>query len=262
MGTVNIKSKRKTIKVKGKTKLGIIYEKSKLEEFGPEVLGLGYIGAKSRQISVIAGAFDLSGFTDFCSQVDPYLSTPRFLNEFLNWIFEKIKSELKLRSIGEEIAFYSELPFFAKFMGDGVLFLWNRKNMDDIMICNIVTVLEDVCTKYEYDFVKKITGILSYFPKRLRCGVASGNVCSVGNGEDYVGPCINIASRLLKLSNLEICISRRGIEFEEGMTRATRKEHIVKSLPIRGIGEEELVIVVKSDFEDLPPEEKAIFKEV
>jgi len=262
MGTVNIKYQRKNITVRGKSVVGLMYKKSGLKEFSPEVLGLENIGAESKQIGVIAAAFDLSGFTSFCGQVDPHLSMPRFLKEFLDWLFEEIKSELELRRLGEEIAFYSEVPFFAKFMGDGVLFLWNTRNMDNIMICNIVTMLSDVCLKYGRDFVPKITGHLSYFPKSLRCGVACGNVCSVGNGEDYVGPCINIASRLQKLSNLELCISRRGIDFEEGMVRGDVKTYVVKSVPIRGIGEEELVIVQKSDFEKLSPEEKELFKDV
>lgn len=262
MGTVNIEYETKTIRAKGKGGVALMYKKSGLEGFSPEVLGLGNIGAKSKQIGVIAVIFDLSGFTNFCGQVDPHLSMPRFLSGFLNWLFKEIRSELELRRFEEEIALYSEVPFFAKFMGDGVLFLWNTKNMNDIMICNIITTLRDVCMKYDSDFVPKIKGHLSYFPTSLRCGVACGNVCSVGNGEDYVGPCINIASRLQKLSSLGFCISRRGIDFEEGMPRKNAKELVVKSVPIRGIGEEELVIIEKSEFENLSPKEKVLFKDV
>ena len=262
MGTINIKYEKKEVTVRGKAGLGVIYRDSALKEFSPVRLGLGDIGAKSGQFAVIAALFDLAGFTNFCGQVDPHLSVPRFLKEFLDWLFEEIKSQLELQKSGEEIAFYSEVPFFAKFMGDGVLFLWDTKDMDMIMICNIVLILREVCSRYGSDFVPKIKRHLSYVPKNLRCGVACGMVCSVGNGEDYVGPCINIASRLQKLSNLEFCISRRGIDFEEGMRKVRARKYMVKSVPIRGIGGDELVIVRKSDFEKLSDKDQALFKDV
>ena len=77
-----------------------------------------------------------------------------------------------------------------------------------------------------------------------------------------MGPCINIASRLQKLSNLGICVSIRGIDFEEGMRKETAEKYMVKSVPIRGIGKGELVIVQKWEFEKLPKRDKVIFKDV
>lgn len=266
MGTINIKFKRKRIELEGQpegeTFACPYYGKSKLEGFGSAVLGLGDIGRPSRQTDVIAAAFDLSGFTIFCSQVDPHLSLPRFLKEFLNWLFVEIKSRLEIKSFEDEIALFSELPFFAKFTGDGVLFLWNTKNMDMTMICNIVTTLRDVCSKYNVDFMKKMRKHLSHVPRSLRCGVARGMVCSVGNRQDYVGPCINIASRLQKLSALGFCFSKRGIDFEEGMPKETAEQYVVKSMSIRGVGEDELVVVRKLLFEKLSEEDKALFTEV
>ena len=143
-----------------------------------------------------------------------------------------------------------------------MLFLWNTENMEMYMICNIVIELRNICNKYSIDFTPKMKRHLSYIPKSLRCGIACGTVCSVGNGEDYVGPCINIAARLQKLSNLGLCISKRGIDFEKGMIKETAKQYIVKSVSIRGIGEEELVIVQKVDFERLPKNEQALFGDV
>lgn len=262
MGTINIKSERKEVKVTGKIEVYTLYRRSKLKKFSPVVLGLGDIGAKSKQIDVIAAVFDLSGFTNFCSQVDPYLSMPRFLNEFLNWIFGEIKSRLELKRFRQGIRLYSELPFFSKFMGDGVLFLWNTENMDMHMICNVMVMLRYICTKYSSVFIPGVKKHLSHVPKSLRCGTARGLVCSVGNGEDYVGPCINIASRLQKLSNLGFCFSKRGIDFEEGMVNATAQNYMVKSVSIRGIGRDELVVVRKPDFEKLSKRDKAIFKDV
>jgi class 3 adenylate cyclase len=262
MGKIELKSEKREVKKKGETRVVNVYTKAELEKFSPAVLGLGDIGEKSRRIDVIVAVFDLSGFTGFCNQIDPHLSMPIFLKEFLHWLFEEIKSQIAAEKIEGGTVLYAVLPFFAKFTGDGVLFLWNTGNMNMTMICNIVVELRNVCTSYSSKFKPKMRRHLSYMPDRLRCGVACGTVCSVGNGEDYVGPCINIASRLQKLSNLGFCVSKRGIDFEKGMVTETAEKYIVKSVSIRDIGEDELVIVRKPDFEGLSEEDRALFKNV
>lgn len=262
MGTINIKSERKKVHKKGRIRVLDLHRRAELKKFSPAVLRLGDIGARSRQIDVIAAVFDLSGFTNFCGQVDPHLSMPRFLKEFLSWLFESIKSEFENERFREGILLYSDLPFFAKFMGDGVLFLWNAEDMDMVMICNILIIVRNITSRYGSVFIPEIKKHLSHVPKSLRCGVARGLACSVGNGEDYVGPCINIASRLQKLSELGFCCSKRGIDLEDGMPKEIGERFMVKSVPIRGIGEGELVIVRKADFERLRKRDKAVFKDV
>jgi hypothetical protein len=261
MGNVNVKFKMGKRRVGKKTLMHPGYLRSELGKFNPDVLGIGNIAAKSKQIDAIAAAFDLSGFTRFCSQVDPHLSLPRFLNSFLGWLFDEIKSELEIKAESEEDRLYlwTELPFFAKFTGDGVMFLWDAENMSTIRICNIVVSMDNICGSYHRKFVPGMKKHLSHVPIDLRCGVARGMVCTVGKGGDYVGPCINIASRLQKLSSMRICISLRGIDFEEGMGKETAEKYTVKSVPIRGIGEGELVIVDKEQFEKLPKRDKEFF---
>lgn len=260
MGTINIETVRQEVKVEGKTGFRDLYPEAELERFSPAVLGLGDVGARSRQIGVIAAVFDLSGFTNFCSQVDPHLSLPRFLKEFLNWLFESIKSQFEEKRFSQGILLYANLPFFAKFMGDGVLFLWDAENMTMKKICNVMVSLSNICDQYRSVFLPKIRKHLSDVPKSVRCGVARGQVCSVGNGEDYVGPCINIASRLQKLSNLGFCFSYRGIDLEEGMLKETAKAYIVKRASIRGVGRDELVVVEEYEFGKLSKKDKAVFK--
>lgn len=262
MGTINIKPELKEIEVRGKSVLHELYSRSKLNKFNPAVLGLGDISAKSKQIEAIAAVYDLSGFTNFCRQVDPHLSVPTYLHEFLNWLFENIRIQVIEKKYRRGILLNAELPFFAKFMGDGVLFLWDATNMNIGMMCNILIVNRNICNRYSSNFVPEIKKHLTDIPTSLRCGVARGMVCSVGNGEDYVGPCINIASRLQKLSKLPFCFSRRGLDFEKGMLEETASRYMVKSVSIRGIGEKELVVVRKAEFEKLPRRDKAIFKDV
>ena len=262
MGTINIQSKRKDVTKKGVTRVYDLYSRAELRKFSPVILGLADIGRKARRIDVIAAQFDLSGFTDFCSQIDSHLSMPRFLKEFIDWIFENIQSEFTEKRFRQGVLLYSDLPFFAKFTGDGVLFLWNTENMDMRKICNVLIIAGNLCSRYRRVFVPAARKYLSDVPRGLRCGVACGMVCSVGNGEDYVGSCINMASRLLKTSNIGICCSRRGMDFEEGMRSETAELYITKRVSIRGIGKDQLVIVRKAEFEKLLKRDKAVFKDV
>ncbi|MGB5924888.1 MAG: hypothetical protein WBH01_02195 [Dehalococcoidia bacterium] len=262
MGTIDIRLEETTVEQEGKKYALRVYSEAALEGFNPKVLGLGNIGQRSRRTDVIAAVFDLAGFTGFCSQVDPHLILPRFLKEFLDWLFGDIKSEFEERRFGEKVLLYSDLPFFAKFTGDGVVFLWDTANMDMRKVCNVLVIAEHIWDNYSKAFAPKAKRYLSQVPKALKCGLACGLVCSVGKGEDYVGACINIASRLQKLSNMRFCCSQRGINIEEGMLKKTQEAYVTKRVSIRGIGSDERVIVGKSDFEKLSKRDKAIFKDV
>ena len=157
---------------------------------------------------------------------------------------------------------WTGLPFLAKFLGDGVLFLWDSEKMNEIDLCNVVVSLRNICVGYRRDFVPRIKKEVGEPPPSLKCGIARGRVLSVGNGDDYVGPCINIASRLQKLSRLTFCFSRKGFDFDRGMKKEVASVFVVKSISIRGIGDHELICIPKTEFERLPKREKAIFGEV
>ena len=202
--------------------------------------------------------FDLSGFTNFCSQVDPHLSVPEYLSRFLDWLFDDIKKEFLRKIYKEGKELWADLPFLAKFLGDGVLFLWDTEEMDPVQISNVVVTLHDMCVHYVEDFYPRIKKVVVAPPNILRCGIARGSVFSVGNGEDYVAPCINVASRLQKLSLLSFCVSRRGFDFTQN--KSILKQYTVKSVSLPGIGENELVWVRKKEFDGLPEKEKELFR--
>ena len=227
------------------------------EQFSPSILGLGNLTKRATQTDVICAFLDLGGFTNFCKQVDPYLVLPDFLNIFLKFLFDEIKSEtlIKKTSVGR-YAIYHSLPFMIKFMGDGIMVLWDTENMGNIEIANIFYSLRNLCGKYRKTFYVKHRMEFSDLPPRLRCGIARGHAYSVGNGEDYVGACINIASRLQKLGTT--VAARRGISFTQN---DENKSILVKSVRIRGIGDAELVCIHKADFEELSDEEKGFFSD-
>ncbi len=261
MGKIILKQAIETVKVNGKEKRIKLLGNKKFGEFNAGLLGLGDISSRSTQVEAIASIFDLSGFTNFCSNVDPHLSVPEYLSRFLEWLFEEIKKEFVEESYEEGKKLWADLPFLAKFLGDGVLFLWDTEDMSEVAIRNVVISLDNICDHYVEIFHPRIKKEVVEPPNMLRCGIARGRVFSVGNGEDYVGPCINIASRLHKLSDLRICCSRRGFDFDRSPLESVRELFVEKRVTIRGIGENELLWVLKEEFDKLPQEEKKIFRE-
>jgi len=146
-------------------------------------------------------------------------------------------------------------------MGDGVMFLWDTAFTKEVTNTNIVAMLHGMCLIYRTKFFPEIRKKIVDPPAALRCGIARGRVYSVGNGNDFVGPCINIAARLQKLSLLSFCFARRGFNPEKYMNKSTLEQLVLKSVSIRGIGQSELVFVPKDEFEQLPKEEKRQFRD-
>jgi class 3 adenylate cyclase len=126
---------------------------------------------------------------------------------------------------------------------------------------NVVWHLHQLALEYQSVFLPQVRKHVSKPPAKLRCGVARGQVISVGENPDYVGSCINIASRLSKLSLLSFAISRRGLDlYAEPSDKWVKAYDLVKT-SLRGIGDEELVYVLKTELGSLPEGEKALFKE-
>lgn len=246
------------IKVKvGEENLTLI-TKEKFESFNENILGLGIIETKSTQINALSVLFDLEGFTTFCKQIDPQLAVPEYLSEFLKWLFVQVRKELTYKTYTEGYYTYSELPLLSKFMGDGILFLWNTDGLSETEIMNIIWSMYEICINYKSDFYRKISKRVVSPPPKLRCGIARGAIYSVGNGADFVGPCINMSARLQKLNSMTFVFSRRGLnpEIEDSHYPVL---FVTKKSDIRGIGSEELVCILKSEYENLSEEDKGKF---
>jgi len=224
--------------------------------FRPGVLGLGDIYTEGKYQEALAAVYDLEGFTSFCSQIEPHLVIPEFLQSFLNWLFQDIAQEFKKGELTDAIALWCKLPFFAKFTGDGVLFLWDTSDMSALHIGNVIASLINVSRHYSRDFLPDIKKVVTKSPFRLRCGIARGQVISIGNGEDYVGACINVASRIQKLSTFSYAFSRRGLSLEKHFPANNRDRFRLIRVGIRGLGEEELVYVDKAEFSVLDEKEQ------
>jgi hypothetical protein len=226
-------------------------------KFNASLLGLGDISCDVRCFEAIAAIFDLKGFTSFCDQRDPHLEVPQYLNNFLDWLFKRIaKESLKQQDENRSVLWYPH-PFFAKFLGDGVLFLWDAGHLNPDGRLNIVQAFDVICSDYEKDFLPACRGKFTNPPPKLRCGIAKGQVTSIGAEKDFVGLCINIASRLQKLpqGGLSFAFTKKGFDLERSDAEYGRNFKLIK-IPIRGVGKEELVYVLEEEFNALPEDEK------
>lgn len=235
--------------------------KKDFQSFNSSILGLGNISNDGTNIQALAAIFDLENFTSFFNQPDPHIVVPEYLSIFLDWCFKEISNKFKKDDENENITIWGSLPFFAKFLGDGILFIWDTSySMGVNGICNIIITLHDICTEYSSDLLPIVRRKAAKIPLRLRCGIARGQIMSIGNGQDFVGPCINIASRLQKISQLSFAFSSRGVDIEKGMSPENRELYILKKMKVRGIGDE-LIYFDKNEFESLSSKEKKLFGE-
>jgi class 3 adenylate cyclase len=232
------------------------------ERFNPPILGLGELTTGAVATDAIAAVFDLGGFTNFCKQIEPHLSVPVFLNLFLDWLMNQIRAEMVYKEYPEGVLLLGPLPFFVKFMGDGLLVLWDVSRPDENARRNIVVTGREICLRYARDFCPMIGAKVTDPPSSLRCGLARGTIYSVGNGNDFVGSCINMASRIQKLPGTTFAFNRRGINIDEPAADDFFKTHIVvKKTSVRGIGENELICILRSEFDAMTPEEKSHFRD-
>ena len=178
------------------------------DRFNASMLGLGNLSRESKPTDAIAAVFDLDGFSQFCNQVDPHLSVPGFLHPFLSWLMDELRNEMKQKEEAEGVALWCPLPFFTKFMGDGLLVIWSSKGLSQAAMRNVIASAWSICKKYQQNFLPTLKTRLAEPPERLRVGLARGTVYSVGDGNDYVGSCINMASRMQKLPGIGFAFNR------------------------------------------------------
>ena len=227
------------------------------EQFNPTILGLGDIGKPSTTTNAICAVFDLQGFTNFCKQIDPQLSVPLYLSGFLDWIFGTIRAETVEKKLTEGMQLWHDLPFYTKFLGDGLLILWNTSNMGTISQHNLIISLSSICLRYLSEFLPGMNKKVCDPPDALRCGVTKGTVYSVGDGNDFVGPCINLAGRLQKLPGVRFAFARRG--FDPEASWKNMDYWVLKKVPIRGMENEELIYLRKENFNKMEEKDKSLY---
>ena len=231
-------------------------------KFGPSILGLEDILANKETFEALAVIVDLKDFTVFCDQRDPHLVVPQFVKEFLEWLFDRLRAELLMEEAGNNVVLWSHLPFFGKFLGDGVLLLWDVTDMGGEAKVSILESFDIICTDYKTTFLPSLKQYTSTPPPKLRCGMAQGQVTSIADGRDFVGLCINIASRLQKLADgaFSFAFTQKGFEPAEGTEWYDGWDFRLIKIPIRGIFKDELVYVPNVEFRKLSKDLKRAYR--
>jgi class 3 adenylate cyclase len=232
------------------------------QSFSHRILELGDLSEEGKPINALAVFLDLQGFTRFCDQSDSHLVIPRFLQKYLGWLFSEIAEKFTEGLYVDHVKVWGSLPFYTKFLGDGILFLWNTDISGGLYgIENIICKLIDITDSYRNNFLPEIDKIISKPPPRVvRCGISRGQIISIGNGEDYVGSCINMASRLQKISMLTFAVSQKGLNFSLSPGHRIENELLLTKFRIWGIDTDELVYIRKNEYQNLPDKEKKLFK--
>ena len=227
-----------------------------------------FSGFKSaeRPSTGLALVFDVSGFTNFFNKPDIQDYITVYINQIIDcvetciwggeafWIPEGDKAR--------EMPTMSIKPTLRKFLGDGMLYVWEdddkKRLAKDSVKVNLLNKLWNI-----HNNMSSINRMIRDYmpvadlPSTLKFGLAQGSIYKLTENDgsiDYIGPCINLASRLVKYCpDLNIIASSRL-----NLKSDTLEEHkyikvIAKSL--RSF-EREIVIVDKGDYEKLSPDKK------
>ena len=89
----------------------------------------------------------------FANKLILQLAIPEYLSEFLQWLFKQIRFQLTAKKFPAGYRIWSKPPIFSKFLGDGVLFLWDMESSTELTIMNTVTLMNNICVQYEKRFI-------------------------------------------------------------------------------------------------------------
>ncbi|MDB5285621.1 MAG: hypothetical protein JWR05_570 [Mucilaginibacter sp.] len=234
------------------------YEKDKFQGFE----------AADRPTTGLALIFDISGFTNFFNKPDLQSYITKYINQIIECVEITIYGGVDYWTAEpEDLESLNLKPSLRKFLGDGMLYIWedseNKISKDfklDLLnrLWNLQTFFEKVNEKL-YDDIP-----IGDLPKTIKFGIAQGTIyrlLEADGSQDFIGPCINLASRLVKycpeinfICSARLDLEKKGLE-EQGYFKVIAKE--LKSF------ENEIVIIDKDDYTKLAEEDKKrLFKEI
>lgn len=203
--------------------------------------------------------FDLEGFSTFYGQPDVHDYVAKYLNHVFGAVGTTIDGGPSYWSPREEMLSPFLVPAYVKFLGDGALYLWTFNKGE-----------REAAAGATLHFVNRLWNLRKCFgkvlercaddvpvadmPRGIRVGFAAGSVHQINykytSRVEYVGHCINLASRLQSycrdlgfIASARVGFSRDDIE-KHGYMKviATR----IKGFP------REVVIVDRGEFLALP----------
>jgi len=202
--------------------------------------------------------FDLEGFSTFFAQPDVQTYMPRYLNRVFECTSIAFLGGKAYWSKADKAMAPLAAPDHEKFLGDGALFLWTVGPDATLRPTQIMPLLNRLWN-LKQNFSKVVDACsdvvpVTDLPRAIRFGIARGSVYELtrkeAGGTEYLGYCINLASRLQSYcKELGFIASARV-----GFTREIVKKHgyiRVVAKKLRGFPKE-LVIVDQGEYKGLP----------
>ena len=218
----------------------------------------------------LALIYDLEGFSKFFNQPDVQDYVPKFLNHLSQAMSVVLLGGTAYWDSSNQKYQPLPAPIHEKFLGDGMRYVWRlKRNQLDFdpafmrILCNRLWNLKDAF----HEVLKQAATDVPVLdlPSRIRFGVARGTIYELtrasGTNKEYIGFCINLASRLQKYcADLGFIVSARLGLPEEFITKEDYKR--VVATKIRGFPEE-IVIVDKQEYEALAEEQRtSLFRDL
>lgn len=215
----------------------------------------------SRPKHAIVMIYDITGFSKFFNQPDVQEYVPRFLNHISSIISVIIYGGKRYWEDKPHDWGAMPPPVHEKFLGDGALYIWsplrNAKEFSSSFVDGLCNSLWNIQNSFEKILRKCADDIPVYeIPRSIRFGLARGTVYELTNRKtkdrEYIGFCINLASRLQKYCSDLAFIASARMEIPEsrlheyGYIKVIAKK--IKGFP------KELVIVDKNEYDRLSEE--------
>ena len=201
----------------------------------------------------IALMFDLAGFSKFFAQPDVHHYVPKYLNHVINalssivhggdhyWVDEKPYKPLPK-------------PIHWKFLGDGLLVLWRYNDFKKEELGLLMNRCWNLMINYDEVNNKAIEDVpVMDIPQKIRFGISAGTIYKLTyestKTDEYIGYCINLASRLQSYCReLGFIVSARLNPKSKDVEESKYLKIVAKN--IKGFPNE-VVIVDKESYDEL-----------
>jgi len=161
---------------------------------------------------VVAAIIDLRGFSAFCEQ--PHIESP-YTCGLMYAFYQSVEQR-----------FHKFRPDLIKYLGDGVLVLWETTFEDRAAALNIC--LNGMLELHgKWDEVRRSPQFSHGAPEEVAVGISFGLASQIPGADDYIGRPINVASRLCSVcSGRDILIDKSVPDIDAGVRKENLTVHI------------------------------------
>ncbi len=202
--------------------------------------------------------FDLENFSKFFGQPDVQQYVPKYLNRIFDCIAVEIYGGKQYWDKDQSSLDPLLPPVHQKFLGDGALYIWTIGRREENYWHQMSVILLNRLWNLKKNFKKIVKTCLDDvpivdIPQRIRFGITAGSVYKLTHKNkketEYIGYCVNLASRLQKycrklgfIASARIRISQKMLD-KHGYIKVTAKK--LQGFP------SEIVIVDKNEYNTL-----------